>query len=149
MRTVRRAQPGDLPALRDVLVHLSADMPRLSDDRAASLWAEILADDHIATFVCIAESRLVASCTLTSAPNLMRGGTPHGFLENVVARGDFRRQGHGRATIDAAVSEAWSRGCERVILVTGRHHVRPYVLDFYQSCGFEGGRAGMVIQRPS
>jgi GNAT superfamily N-acetyltransferase len=149
MPIVRRAELHDLPALRDLLAHLSPDTDRLSDHRAATVWADILAADHIATFVCDADGRMAASCTLITAPNLMRGGTPHGFLENVVTHGDVRRQGHGRAVIVAALQEAWARGCERVILVTGRHHTRPYVLDFYQSCGFEGGRAGLVVQRPS
>jgi hypothetical protein len=48
---------------------------------------------------------------LITAPNLLRGGRPHGMIENVVTH---------RAAIGAALDEAWQRGCRQVLLQSGR-----------------------------
>jgi GNAT superfamily N-acetyltransferase len=149
MRITRRAEDRDLPELLALYRDLTPDMPELSHDLAHSRWREILEADHVAVFVTEADRVLVASSTLITAPNLMRGATPHGFLENVVTHADYRRQGYGREVVGAGLSEAWARGCERVLLVTGRMHLNPYVADFYESCGFTSGRAGLMAQRPS
>lgn len=54
-----------------------------------------------------------------------------------------------REVVGAGLIEAWARGCQRVMLVTGRIHRNPGVTDFYESCGFISGRAGLMAQRPS
>lgn len=145
----RRAAYRDLEGLLVLYRHLTPDMPRLGDDLAETRWREILAANHVAVFVTEADRVLVATTTLMTAPNLMRGGTPHGFLENVVTHADHRRRGHGREAVEAGLSEAWASGCERVLLVTGRMHLNPHMADFYESCGFRSGRAGLMAQRPS
>lgn len=124
-------------------------MRDLPAEIAESRWREILGAEHVRVFVTAIDDALVASCTLITAPNLMRGATPHGFLENVVTHADHRRQGYGRDVVQAALTEAWARGCQQVLLVTGRMHLNPYVADFYESCGFGSGRAGLVAQPPS
>ena len=149
MRTTRRAVYRDLQELLALYRHLTPDMPELSDDLAQSRWREIIAADHVAVFITEVDRVLIASVTLITAPNLMRGATPHGFLENVVTHADHRRQGYGREAVGAGLSEAWARGYERVLLVTGRMHLDPYVADFYESCGLRSGRAGLMARRPS
>lgn len=149
MSTTRRAEIGDLQELLALYRHLTPDMPELSDDLAKNRWLEILSAEHVAVFVVEDKSILVASSTLIIAPNLMRGATPHGFLENVVTHVGHRRHGYGREVVEAGLGEAWARGCQRVLLVTGRMHLNPHVADFYTSCGFKSGRAGLMAQRPS
>lgn len=148
MRVTRRAEREDLPSLLALYLHLTPEMPAISADLAESRWREILASDHVAVYVSVVDRDLVASCTLITAPNLMRGGTPHGFLENVVTHTEHRRQGHGRAVIEMALADAWRLGCQRVLLVTGRARLNPHVLSFYESCGFQAGRAGLMAPHP-
>jgi len=82
-----------------------------------------------------------------TAPNLLRGGRGHGFIENVVTHPEHRGQGYGRAVIEAALTEAWARDCYHVLLQSGRKD--PRVHRFYESCGFEPGvRVGYVARRP-
>lgn len=149
MNLTRQAQLGDLKDLLALYRHLTPDMPVLSDELAMRRWDEILSNPDLLVFVRVVEGALVASCTLITAPNLMRGATPHGFLENVVTHAEHRREGHGREVVQATLREAWKRGCQRVLLVTGRMRLNPYVADFYECCGFEVGRAGLIAQRPS
>ncbi|KIZ47717.1 MULTISPECIES: GNAT family N-acetyltransferase [Rhodopseudomonas] len=149
MRITRRAEPDDLESLIDLYRHANPDTPRLSQPCAQQIWAEILAAERTVLFVTAMAGRLVSTCCLTTGPNLMRGGASHALLENVVTHREFRRQGHGRATIAAALQEAWSRGCFQVFLVTGRGHANPYVHDFYRSVGFaELGKTAFVARPP-
>ena len=84
---------------------------------------------------------------LITAPNVLREGRGHGFLENVVTHPECRGQGYGRAVVRAALNEAWNRDCYHVLLQSGRED--PRVHRFYERCGFEPGvRIGYVARRP-
>jgi hypothetical protein len=49
---------------------------------------------------------IARTCMLISAPNLLRSGRAHGFLENVVSHPQLRGLGHGSAVVRAALGEA-------------------------------------------
>ena len=81
------------------------------------------------------------------APNLLRNGRGHGFLENVVTHPAFRGRGHGRAVVQTALARAWATGCYHVLLQSGRKDPRAH--RFYERCGFEPGlRVGYVARYP-
>ena len=85
---------------------------------------------------------------LITAPNLLRAGQHHGFLENVVTHPEFRGQGHGHAVVRAALAAAWNKDCYHVLLQSGRKD--PRVHRFYQRCGFEPRlRIGYVVHNPT
>lgn len=144
MPEARRAVASDLPALLDLFrrseVSAVAEAP-------ARIWAETLAREGVAVFVSEAGDGLGATCLLVTAPNLLRAGRAHGFLENVVTDPAHRGQGHGRAVVGAALAQAWAEGCHQVLLQTGR--TDPRVHRFYAGCGFRPGvRTGYVATRP-
>ena len=149
MRVIRPAGDGDLAAVLDLYRHLNPEMPTLTDVRAREIWADTLAQKGVTVFVGTVEGRVVSSCLLVTAPNLMRGGARHAFLENVV-HSDFRRQGHGRTTVEAALRAAWEEGCRQVMLLAGRGRKDPGALIFYESCGFQSGvKDGLIARRPN
>jgi ribosomal protein S18 acetylase RimI-like enzyme len=85
---------------------------------------------------------------LVTAPNILRNGRGHGYLDNVATHPEFRGQGHGRAVVEAALAEAWARDCHHVLLQSGRED--PRVHRFYKGCGFEAGvRVGYDAGRPT
>ncbi len=148
MPEARPAQANDLDSLlalfRVVEVSAFAE-PR---ERAERIWSEILSQDSVAVFVSDADSADVATCMLITAPNLLRAGRGHAFLENVVTHPEHRGQGHGRAVVTAALAEAWSRDCHHVLMQSGR--ADPRVHRFYEQCGFEAGvRVGYAARRPA
>ena len=117
-------------------------------ERAEQIWLEMLSCDGVAVFVSTVDAQIAATCMLITAPNLLRGGRRHGFLENVVTHPDFQGLGHGRAVVGAALTTAWSRDCHHVLMQSGRQD--PRVHRFYQRCGFEPGlRVGYVARRPA
>ena len=147
MPTARPARADDLEPLLDLfrVSEMSAAVTPM--ERARRIWAETLAREGVAVFVSDAGTRIAATCMLITAPNLLRGGRGHAYLDNVATHPAYRRQGHGRAVIAAALEEAWARECFHVLLQSGRKD--PGVHRFYERCGFEPGvRIGYVARRP-
>jgi len=148
MPDARLAQAADLNSLLDLYRASEVSSPAEPIERAETIWLEMLSSSGVAVFVSTAGERIVASCMLIYAPNLLRAGRQHGFLENVVTHPEFQGRGHGRAVVNAALAEAWRRNCYHVLMQSGRKD--PRVHRFYERCGFEPGlRTGYVVRRPT
>ena len=63
-------------------------------------------------------------------------GAPFGLIEHVVTAFRFRRQGFGRQVLSFALDLAWSKGCYKVVLVSGSARAEAHRL--YESVGFKG-----------
>jgi ribosomal protein S18 acetylase RimI-like enzyme len=147
MSKARPARASDLTALLALFGVSEVSAAAEPRERAERIWAEILSRAGLTVFVGEAESKIVATCMLVTAPNLLRAGRQHAFLENVVTHPEFRRQGHGRAVVLAALAAAWEQDCFHVFLQSGRADLR--VHRFYEGCGFEPGlRTAYVAKRP-
>ena len=143
----RRARADDLAGLLELFRVSEVSRSIEPFSRAEEIWAETLARKGVAVFVSEADAQIVATCMLITAPNLLRGGRQHGFLENVVTHPGFQGQGHGRAVVTAALAAAWDSDCFHVMMQSGRKDAR--VHRFYERCGFEPGlRTAYVAQRP-
>ncbi len=146
MAAARRARAADLAGLLG-LYHASEVSAAAEGARAEAIWRETLGWPGLALFVSEAEGQVVASAMLVTAPNLLRGGRRHGFLENVVTHPAWRGRGHGRAVVQAALAEAWAQECHHVLMQSGR--ADPAVHRFYEGCGFLPGlRTAYVARRP-
>ncbi len=148
MPNARLANAADLTSLLE-LYRVSEVSPSAEpQERAERIWSGMLSHAGVAVFVSDADAKIVATCMLITAPNLLRAGRQHGFLENVVTHPDFRRRGHGRAVVHAALAAAWANDCYHVLLQSGRSD--PGVHRFYERCGFQPGlRIGYVARRPT
>jgi len=143
----RRAEAGDLDALLALFRVSEVSAHAEPREQAERIWTETLAQDSVAVFVSARDGMILATCMLISAPNLLRGGRRHGFLENVVTHPDYRGRGHGRAVVAAALAEAWRQHCHHVLMQSGR--TDPRVHRFYEGCGFKPGeRVAYVATRP-
>jgi len=148
MPDARLATAGDLDSLLELFAQGEVSDSATPFEKARGIWASTLRQGGLFVFVCEAESRIVATCMLITAPNLLRGGQKHGFLENVVTHPDHRRHGYGRAVVRAALETAWIEDCYHVMLQSGRSD--PGVHRFYEDCGFAGGlRTAYVARRSS
>jgi GNAT superfamily N-acetyltransferase len=147
MTSARLVNVYDLDAL--LALFADCDVSRHAEpERARIIWAQTLAREGVSIFVSDENSRIVSTCTLITAPNLLRGGRQHGILENVATHPDFQGRGHGRAVIAAALAEAWKRDCHQVLMQSGR--ADPRVHRFYEACGFIPGlRTAYAVRRPA
>jgi GNAT superfamily N-acetyltransferase len=117
-------------------------------DRAESIWRDTLAQRGVYVFVSDDGDRIAATCMLITAPNLLREGRRHGFLENVVSHPELRGRGHGKAVVQAALAHAWTVDCHHVLMQSGR--ADPGVHAFYEASGFQPGlRTAYVANRPA
>lgn len=146
MPHARLAKSSDLLGLLELFRRSEVSPAAEPIERAEQIWSEILSHENVAVFVSIEETKVIATCMLVTTPNLLRAGQRHGFLENVVTHPEFRRQGHGRAVVQAALRAAWAKDCYHVLLQSGRKD--PGVHRFYERCGFEPGlRTAYVARR--
>jgi GNAT superfamily N-acetyltransferase len=148
MPRARLAQASDLERLLDLFRASEVSLTAQPPDRAEQIWSETLTRKGVAVFVSDAGAKIAATCMLITAPNLLRSGRKHAFLENVVTHPEFRGLGHGRAVVQTALAEAWANDCYHVLLQSGRKDTR--VHRFYDGCGFEPGvRTAYVAHRPT
>ncbi len=146
--TARPALLSDLPSLLALFAASEVSAVAAPPARAERLWQETLAHPGIAVFVADDGGCIAATGMLVTAPNLLRGGRSHGFLENVVTHPEYRGRGHGRAVVGAALARAWASGCHHVLMQSGR--ADPRVHAFYESLGFvPGRRTAYVATRPA
>jgi GNAT superfamily N-acetyltransferase len=146
MPNARLAQTADLASLLELFRVAEVSRSAEPAERAERIWSEMLSQTGVAVFVSEADGRIVATCMLITAPNLLRAGQRHAFLENVVTHPDFQGQGHGTAVVRAALTAAWASDCYHVLLQSGRKD--PRVHRFYQHCGFEPGLRTAYVVRP-
>lgn len=118
---IRRIAPSELQSLLAPYQHLhNEDEPLPEPSAVGAIWQELQSNpryQYIGTYVA---GKPVSSCTVTVVPNLTRGCKPYGLIENVVTHPEHRQRGYGKAVLAEALSLAWSQGCYKVMLMTGR-----------------------------
>ena len=145
---VRHLEPGDLSALLALYEHLhDADDALPERSVVEAVWRELMASSNHTYFGCFLGESLVSSCTLTTIPNLTRGCRPYGVIENVVTHADHRRKGHAKTILRTALEDAWSAGCYKVMLLTGRKDEA--TLRFYESAGFDRHDKQAFVAKPA
>ena len=148
MPIARLARAVDLPSLLALFNASEVSAVAQPPERAESIWQETLAHPSVRVFVSDDGDRIAATCMLIIAPNLLRSGKRHGFLENVVTHPELRGRGHGKAVVLAALEHAWAGDCHHVLLQSGR--ADPRVHAFYEGLGFRPGlRVAYVAMRPT
>jgi len=144
--TVRELQPSDLQSLLALYRHLNPMDPPLDDGTARDIWLETLANPRSRHFGGFDGDVLVSACTITVIPNLTRGGRPYALIENVVTDATHRRRGWGNAVLAAALEFAWSHGCYKVMLLTGRKNEATH--RFYEKARFSKDEKQGFVARP-
>jgi hypothetical protein len=96
MPTARLAVSSDSDSLLALFAASEVIRAAKPREHAERVWVEILTHPNVHVFVSDERDCIAATCMLVTAPNLLRGGRRHGFLENVVTHPDFRSRGHGR-----------------------------------------------------
>ncbi len=143
---IREVAAAELPALLHLYTHLNPNDPPLPLNEAAEIWTPMVQDPNRCVYGAYRENELVAACTLVVIPNLTRGGRPYALIENVVTHADHRRRGYATAVLKHALAAAWTRGCYKVMLLTGSK--TEATLRFYENAGFRRGDKTGFVARP-
>ena len=144
---IREISESELPELLRLYRYLHAsDDPLPTQDVVDAIWRTIQQNPDLKYFGAFVDDALASTCTLSVIPNLTRGCRPYGVIENVVTAPAFRRRGFGRAVLQHALDHAWSRGCYKVMLLTGRKNEETY--RFYESVGFDRHAKQAFLAKP-
>jgi ADP-ribose pyrophosphatase YjhB (NUDIX family)/ribosomal protein S18 acetylase RimI-like enzyme len=138
---IRKARPDDEASILALLSLIPANEGINQEDlNAARLrFHESTALDVL---VAEAESKVIGFLVLSfvSALTGLRA-----WIDDVAVNPTHRRQGIGRALVEAAIQRASRRGATHLFMDTGRGN--PDARDFYYACGFdEGGVAPLHIR---
>ena len=144
---VCEAEEKDLDGVLALYRELRPDDPVLAPDAAREKFAELLARNDVDIIVCDAGGILVATCMLAIIPNLASGGRPIGMIEHVVTLAAHRRRGYARLVLEHALARAWSRGCYKVMLLSGARLAQAHQL--YESVGFMGDVERGFVAKPA
>lgn len=150
---IQPAVHGDLEALLGLLdeLHAGGDRPPRPDgERARETWERILGQEGRTILIAEDGGRPVGAADVTVVSNLTHRAAPWAIVENVVVAGERRRQGIGRALMNAAVARARSAGCYKVQLLSLREREEAH--EFYRALGFETLAEGFRLyfdERPS
>lgn len=128
--TIRNAEPGDAAALAELMTQLG--YPTAADAMAARL-ASILANPQFATFVATTKAAvcgMIGLCWSDSYEHDDRSGR----IVALVVADQARRQGIGRALIDAAERHFATIGVSRISLTTRLE--REAAQRFYSAAGY-------------
>ncbi len=142
---IRIAKVCDIEVLLELYTHLSPEEPPAPLDKARTALEQLSNYPGSGIFLGETDGTTVASCTLIVVPNLTRGATPYGLIENVVTHAANRRKGFGQMLLDAACERAWDCGCYKIMLSTGSQN--PVTLAFYERAGFTQSRTGFQKRR--
>ncbi|MEX0347994.1 MAG: N-acetyltransferase family protein [Paracoccaceae bacterium] len=145
--SIREARKEDLASVLRLYAHLTPNNVPYSLTTAEDIFHRFAQYRGSAILLGEVDGELVSSCTLVIVPNLTRGGTPYGLIENVVTHADHRCRGYGKRTLDAASEHAWEQGCYKVMLMTGAK--KRATLAFYENAGFEQTKTGFQKRRAS
>ncbi|MDR2937641.1 MAG: GNAT family N-acetyltransferase [Prevotellaceae bacterium] len=125
----------ELPELLELYKQLNPNDDAASEAAAKNIWADIKRQ-NIQYFVARKDGKILASCYLCIIPNLTRGGSAIGFIENVITDAAHRRMGLGKNVMQNAIAHAKKQGCYKVVLQSGNNRAEAH--EFYAALGFDG-----------
>ena len=141
---VREAIESDLQNILRLYLHLHEDHIPQDSEQLQKTWAQILMDDNHHLIVKEVDGKIVSSCVCVIIPNLTRNIRPYAFIENVVTDSSCRGKGYATECLDYAKKIAQSRGCYKMMLLTGSKEEK--TLDFYRRAGYNSTDKTAFIQ---
>lgn len=146
--SVRTARLSDVTGILALYRELRPTDPEIAEPAVQAAFEGVLNSENLELIVCEEEMRLVATCMLAVVPSLAMGARPFAVVEHVVTLNEFRRKGFGQMVLEYALSAAWSKGCYKVLLLSGAQRTQAHRL--YESVGFLGDvERGFVAKPPN
>ena len=152
MPNVRRAVPGDIPALLKLLVQVNLvhhnGRPDLFKGPTTKYTGEelsaIIADDDTPVFVCVDEGGAVLGhgfCVMQHSGGQLMVAHDTLYIDDICVDEAARGRGVGRAIYERILEEARARGCYNVTLNVWT--LNPGAMAFYERLGMKPYRVGM------
>jgi 8-oxo-dGTP diphosphatase len=138
---IRKARPDDDESVLELLALIPANED-MSEEELSAARVRLRESTALDVLVAEADAEVVGFLVLSfvSALTGLRA-----WIDDVAVDPKRRRQGIGRALVEAAMQRASRRGATHLYMDTARGN--PHARDFYLACGFEeGGVAPLHIR---
>ena len=129
------ARKEHLPGILALYKQLLPDEEPIDINEANKIWEEG-ERQGIKYFIAADGGRIVSSLYMALIPNLTRGGSPNGFIENVITDENYRRKGIGKKLMEMAIEYGKKNNCYKVVLLSSVKRKEAQL--FYEDCGFNG-----------
>ena len=140
---IRAVTIEDADSLLRLYGQLGKDNAASDERRIRLALAEIIADRRM--HLLVLDGNVVGTATLVVVPNLTHDGKPWAQLENMIVDESERRNGIGRALLDACKQAAWDAGCYKMQLQSA--NARDGAHRFYEQGGFVASSRGYRLYR--
>lgn len=146
---VRRARRDDVRIIIAMLADdpLGSGRERLEDPLLPSYFKafeSVDRDPNIQLVVAEEGGAVIGCLQLCILPGLSSQGASRGLIEDVRVASHRRGRGIGEQMVQWAVTEARTKGCKLVELLT--HHTRVDAQRFYTRLGFTASHVGMTVR---
>lgn len=111
-------------------------------DRERETWRTMLVTDNLSVYVAEVDEQVVGTATLLTMPNLTYACEPTAFIEAVVVRTPWRRQGIATSMLEHLLEDARAAGCNKVQLLSHKRHAADGAHELYEKLGFEAEAEG-------
>ena len=147
--TIRRARREDVAAIVGMLADdpLGSGCERLEHPLPASYFKAFEAvdrDPNIRLVIAEEGGAVIGCLQFCILPGLSSQGASRGLIEDVRVASHRRGRGVGEQMVQWAVTEARTKGCKLVELLT--HHTRVDAQRFYTRLGFTASHVGMTVR---
>lgn len=136
---IRKATQGDLGA---VLAVYDAGRSSEATPTEVTTWHRMLGTDDLHVYCTEVDGRVVGTATLLVMPNLTYHCAPTAFIEAVVVRSAYRRQGLATAMLERILEDARVQGCNKIQLLSHKRHAQDGAHGLYARLGFEAEAEG-------
>src|SRR3954470_15137842 len=148
--TIRRARRDDVGTIVAMLADdpLGGARERIEDPLPPSYFQafeKVDRDPNIQLVVAVnGEGAVVGCLQLCILPGLSSQGASRALIEDVRVASHCRSRGIGEQMVKWAISEAQSKGCKLIELLT--HETRLDAQRFYKRLGFAASHVGMTLR---
>lgn len=133
---VRRAEPGDAPAIQALYEALVPGDENITVEPAQ--LSRLQRDPDNQLLVVVTASAVCGTAFLTICRDPMYGDQPYGVVENVIVLAPARRLGAGRALMAEVERVARAARCTKVMLLSSATRTDAHV--FFARLGYDGAR---------
>lgn len=133
---IRMVEQTDMDSVIQLLQLMSEFKPPKSD--YPFIWDSLCQQTNVHSLVAILDKEIVGYGSIVIEAKI-RGGKM-GHVEDIVSHPGYRKQGVGKAIVDALFDVAKANGCYKVALQCKEHNV-----SFYEKCNYE--ISGVAMQR--
>ena len=142
---IREITDADFDDLMRLYAQLGPNPVPEKEGEAVEVWRGIMSDKNHHIIVAEEDGKIVSSCVCVIIPNMTHCQRPYAVVENVVTDSEYRCRGYATACLNYAEKIADSRGCYKIMLMTGSK--KESTLRFYERAGYSRGEKTAFLMR--